>query len=208
MKLGIETLRRALGYAGIAALVVTSLSTILLAIALLLKAREPRPVVLVPGLDAPRVVHPGQVPDTLARDFAIDFATHFENFSPATVEAAGRFLKGRVAPSIFQQFSAVLDKRSRLVHETGMVSQFLIPDPAKAVVTREEGALAVAFPAVKRVYVGDKLSQEGKLTYRVLLTTQEPTRDNPTGIYVLGQSAKADRAKDGGKEAEADGRAR
>ncbi len=204
MKLGIEPLRRALGYAGIAALVVTSLSTILLAIALLLKAREPRPVVLVPGLDAPRVVHPGQVPDTLARDFAIDFATHFENFSPATVEAAGRFLKGRVAPSIFQQFSAVLDKRSRLVHETGMVSQFLIPDSGKAIVSREEGALAVVFPAVKRVYVGDKLSQEGKLSYRVLLTTQEPTRDNPTGIYVLGQSAKADRAKEG----EADGRAR
>lgn len=204
MKLGIETLRRALGYAGIAALVVTSLSTIVLAIALLQKAKEPRPVVLVPGLDAPRVVHPGQVPDTLARDFAIDFATHFENFSPATVEAAGRFLKGRVSPSIFQQFAAVLDKRARLVHETGMVSQFLIPDPGQAIVRREEGALAVAFPAVKRVYVGDKLSQEGKLTYRVLLTTQEPTRDNPTGIYVLGQSAKSERAKEG----EADGRAR
>jgi len=204
VKLGIETLRRALGYAGIAALVVTSLSTIVLAIALLQKAKEPRPVVLVPGLDAPRVVHPGQVPDTLARDFAIDFATHFENFSPATVEAAGRFLKGRVSPSIFQQFAAVLDKRARLVHETGMVSQFLIPDPGQAIVRREEGALAVAFPAVKRVYVGDKLSQEGKLTYRVLLTTQEPTRDNPTGIYVLGQSAKSERAKEG----EADGRAR
>jgi hypothetical protein len=204
VKLGLESLRRALGYAGIAALVVTSLSTILLAIALLMKAREPRPVVLVPGLDAPRVVHPGQVPDALARDFAIDFATHFENFSPATVEAASRFLKGRVAPTMFQQFSAVLEKRARLVHETGMVSQFLIPDPAKALVTREEGTLAVAFPALKRVYVGDKLSQEGKLAYRVLLSTQEPTRDNPTGIYVLGQSAKAERAKEG----EADGRAR
>ncbi len=208
MKLGIESLRRALGYAGIAALAVTSLSTVLLAVALLLKAREPRSVVLVPGLDAPRVVHPGQVPDTLARDFAIDFATHFENFSPATVEGASRFLKGRVAPSIFQQFSGVLEKRSRLVHETGMVSQFLIPDPGQAVVSREEGTLAVGFPAVKRVYVGDKLSQEGKLSYRVLLTTREPTRDNPTGIYVLGQSAKADRAKEAGKEGEADGRER
>lgn len=204
MKLGIESLRRALGYAGIAALFVTSLSTILLAVALFMKVREPRPVVLVPGLDAPRVVHPGQVPDTLARDFAIDFATHFENFSPATVEAAAKFLKGRVAPTLFQQFSAVLEKRSRLIHETGMVSQFLIPDPAKAIVGREEGTVTVSFPAIKRVYIGDKLSQEGKLSYRVVLTTQEPTRENPTGIYVLGQSAKSDRPKEG----EADGRAR
>lgn len=204
MKLGIESLRRALGYAGIAALVVTSLSTIFLAVALFMKAKEPRPVVLVPGLDAPRVVHPGQVPDTLARDFAIDFATHFENFSPATVEGTAKFLKGRVAPTLFQQFSAVLEKRTRLVHETGMVSQFLIPDRGKAVVGREEGAVTVSFPAIKRVYVGDKLSQEGKLAYRVVLTTQEPTRENPTGIYVLGQSAKSDRPKEG----EADGRDR
>jgi hypothetical protein len=85
-----------------------------------------------------------------------------------------------------------------------MVSQFLIPDPGNAVVSREEGAVAVAFPAIKRVYVGDKLSQEGKLSYRVLLATQEPTRENPTGIYVLGQSAKADRPKEG----EPDGRSR
>lgn len=200
MKLGIDALRRALGLSGIVALAVTSTSTVLLAVALFVKAREQKPVVLVPGLDAPRVVTPGQVPDTLARDFAIDFATHFEQFSPANVEAAGRFLKGRVAPPIFQQFSAVLEKRARLVQETGMVSQFLVLDREKAAVTREDGVVAVAFPALKRVYIGDKLSQEGKLTYRVLLTTQEPSRDNPTGIYVLGQSAKAERAKEGGAD--------
>lgn len=197
MKLGIESLRRALGYGGIAALVVTGASTVLLAVALLLKSREPRTVVLVPGLDAPKVVSPGQVPDTLARDFAIDFAVMFENYSPATVEGAGRFLKGRVAPTIFQQFSQVLDKRARLVAETGMVSQLLIPDPAKAVVSREGETVQVAFPAVKRVYVGDKLSQEGRLAYRVILTALVPTRENPTGIYVLGQSAKTEKSKEG-----------
>jgi len=198
MKLGIDSLRRALGCGGVAALVVTGASTVLLAAALLLKAREPRSVVLVPGLDAPRVVSPGRVPDALARDFAVDFAVTFENYSPATVEGAGRFLKGRVAPTIFQQFSQVLGKRAKLVSETGMVSQLLVPDPGKAVVKREDGNVQVTFPALRRVYVGDKLSQEGRLSYRVVLTALAPTRENPTGLYVLGQSARTERGEGGG----------
>ena len=118
MRIGLGALERLLGYAGIAALAVTSVSTIALAAALFLKVREPRPVVLVPGLDRPRAVLPGRVPDTLARDFAIDFAIAFENYSPATVEGGAKFLKTRIAPPTFQQFSQVLDKRMKLVSET------------------------------------------------------------------------------------------
>jgi hypothetical protein len=195
VKIGIESLRRLLGYGGLVALAVTSLSTIGLAAALFLKARESRPVVLVPGLDRPRVVLPGRVPDTLARDFAVDFAVAFENYSPATVEGGSKFLKSRIAPPTFQQFSQVLDKRMKLVSETGMVSQLLVPDRAGAQVNRKGDELEVIFPAVRRVYVGDRLSQEGRVAYRLVLVPQEPTRENPTGLFVLGQSAKVELQK-------------
>ena len=72
------------------------------------------------------------------------------------------------------------------------MSQLLVPDPALAVVKRDGETLSVSFPAEKRVYVGDKLSQQGRLTYRISLIAQVPTRENPTGIYVLGQSAKSE----------------
>jgi hypothetical protein len=195
VKIGIDPLRRLLGYGGLVALGVTSLSTIGLAAALYLKAREPRAVLLVPGLDRPRAVLPGRVPDTLARDFAIDFAVAFENYSPATVEAGAKFLKGRIAPPTFQQFSQVLDKRQKLVSETGMVSQLLVPDRARAEVRREGEQMEVIFAAVRRVYVGDHLSQEARLAYRLVLVPQEPTRENPTGLYVLGQSTKVENPK-------------
>jgi hypothetical protein len=201
VKLGIDTIRKFLGWSGIVTLSVTSLSTILLAVGLFLKVREPRPVVLVPGLDRPRVVLPGQVPDTLARDFAVDFAVAFENYSPATVEGGTKFLKGRIAPPTFQQFSQVLDKRMKLVSETGMVSQLLVPDRASAQIKREGEQMEVIFPAVRRVYVGDRLSQEGRVAYRIVLVPQEPTRENPTGLYVLGQSAKVENAKGAGDAA-------
>jgi hypothetical protein len=201
VKIGIDTLRRLLGYGGVAALGVTSASTLFLAVALFIKAREPRPVVLVPGLDRPRAVLPGRVPDTLARDFAVDFAIAFENYSPATVDGGSRFLKSRIAPPTFQQFSHLLDKRTKLVGETGMVSQLLVPDRATAQVRREGDQLEVIFPALRRVYVGDRLSQEARVAYRLVLVPQEPTRENPTGLFVLGQSAKAEQQKGAGDAA-------
>ena len=200
MKIGIDALRRLLGYGGVVALGVTTVTTLVLAAALFMKAREPRPVVLVPGLDRPRAVLPGLVPDTLARDFAVDFAIAFENYSPATVEGGTKFLKSRIAPPTFQQFSQVLDKRMKLVSETGMVSQLLVPDRAGALVKREGEKLEVIFPAVRRVYVGDRLSQEGRIAYRLVLVPQEPTRENPTGLFVLGQSAKVESQKGAGDE--------
>jgi hypothetical protein len=195
MKIGIDALRRLLGYGGVVALGVTTATTLALAVLLIIKAREPRPVVLVPGLDRPRAVLPGRVPDALARDFAVDFAVAFENYSPATVEGGAKFLKSRIAPPTFQQFSQVLDKRMKLVGETGMVSQLLVPDRASAQVKREGEQLEVVFPAVRRVYVGDRLSQEGRVAYRLVLVPQEPTRENPTGLFVLGQSAKVEEKK-------------
>ena len=198
MKIGVDALRRLLGYGGVAALVVTSATTVALAAAIFVKAREPRAVLLVPGLDRPRAVLPGRVPDTLARDFAVDFAIAFENYSPATVEGGTKFLKGRIAPPTFQQFSQVLDKRMKLVSETGMVSQLLVPDRAAAAVKREGEQIEVILPAVRRVYVGDRLSQEARVAYRLVLVAQEPTRDNPTGLFVLGQSAKVEPQKGAG----------
>jgi len=195
VKIGIDPLRRLLGYGGLVALGVTSLSTIGLAAALYLKVREPRAVLLVPGLDRPRAVLPGRVPDTLARDFAIDFAVAFENYSPATVEGGAKFLRSRIAPPTFQQFSQVLDKRMKLVAETGMVSQLLVPDRAGAQIWRQGDEMEVIFPAVRRVYVGDRLSQDLRVAYRLVLVPEEPTRENPTGLFVLGQSAKVEPEK-------------
>jgi len=195
MKLGLDALQRWIGIGGQVALGATVVSTVVLAIALFQKVTEPRPVVLVPGLDRPRVVLPGRVPDALARDFAIDFAISFENYSPATLEGGLRFLKSRIAPPTFQQFSQVLDKRMKLVGETGMVSQLLVPDRAESQVRREGEQLEVTFPALRRVYVGDRLSQEARVAYRLVLVPQEPTRENPTGLYVLGQSAKVEKVE-------------
>ena len=56
MTISLETKGMIFSTGGVVALAATSIATVALAIALLMKTREPRPVVLVPGLDRPRVV--------------------------------------------------------------------------------------------------------------------------------------------------------
>src|SRR5579883_105032 len=67
-------------YAG--AVLFLGLASVGLSAALWVKAAEKPAVLLVPGMDAPRVVEPGLVPDALARDFAQDFLVQFENYAP------------------------------------------------------------------------------------------------------------------------------
>ena len=141
------------------------------------------------------------MPDALARDFAADFVVQFESYSPSTIEAGSLWTRTRVAPGVESQFTALLENRKKLVRESGMVSQILLLDPGRTEVTREEGKLEVVLRALRRVYVADKLAQEARLSYRVALEVGQPTRDNPTGLLVLGVSARLEGKEKGGDDA-------
>jgi hypothetical protein len=179
-----------------AAVLFLGLSSVGLAVALCLKAAEKRPVLLVPGNDAPRVVEPGLVPDALARDFAQDYLVQFENYAPATIEACSAFTKTRVAPSMLGEFGKLLENRRKLVVESGMVSQLLIEDPGRVEVVREGARLEAVVRGLRKIYVADRLAQEARLVYRVALEAGQPTRENPTGLLVTGQSVRIE--KEGG----------
>ena len=152
---------------------------------------EPRTVQLL-GTGSPRVVEVGRVPDTLARDFAVDFLVSFETYSPETVEASALFTRSRVAPGVVSDFTKLLDNRKDLVRESGMVSHILIEDRAKSRVFRsDEGStIEVVVAAHRRIYIAGRLTESARLVYRVGLESGEPTRDNPTGLFVTGQSVR------------------
>ncbi len=196
----IDLPRTPVGIAYVAAVVGLSLTSAGLAAALWAKVARPPRAVIVQGADGPRVVERGRVPDALARDFATDYLVSFETYSPATIEACSAFVRTRVAPSMLQEFTLLLENRKKLVRESGMVSQILLEDPARTNVTREEDRIEVVVGAVRRVYVADRLAQEARLLYRIALTPAQPTRDNPTGLLVVGQSVKfqpGEKDKDG-----------
>ena len=152
---------------------------------------EPRAVQL-PGTGSPRVVDVGLVPDTLARDFAVDFLVSFETYSPETVEASAAFTRSRVAPRVVKDFARLLENRKDLVRESGMVSHILIEGRSKSQVIRsDEGpTIEVIVSAHRKIYIAGRLTESARLIYRVGLESAEPTRDNPTGLFITGQSVR------------------
>ena len=157
---------------------------------------EPRAVQL-PGTGSPRVVDVGKVPDTLARDFAVDYLVSFETYSPDTIKASALFTRSRVAPRMVSNFAKVLEDRRDLVRESGMISHILIEDRTKSRVIRsDEGpTIEVVVAAYRKIYIAGRVTESARLVYRVGLESGEPTRDNPTGLFVTGLSVRVIPAK-------------
>jgi hypothetical protein len=152
-----------------------------LAVGLVLAALAPRPVVVVPAARAEAELLPGAVPEAAAREFALRYVLHFDNFTPATIEASTETLRRMVAGRSWSGAAEALEKRRKLVVEGRMSSQSI---PLVAAV---EG-LTVRVDAVRRTFIADKLSREARVRYVVVLERQPPTDPNPFGLAVVSQS--------------------
>jgi hypothetical protein len=60
---------------------------VLLAAALTVSALRPRPVVVLPSAKTSAELLPGAVPEETAREFALRYVLHFDNFTPSTLDA-------------------------------------------------------------------------------------------------------------------------
>jgi len=152
----------------------------LLAAGLVASALAPRRILVVPSARAEASLWPGEVPDAAAREFALRYVLHFDNYTPATLEAATESLKRMLSPRTWTAASEALDRRRLVALEGRMGSQVL---PLE---TRIDG-LRVTVQALRRIYVSDRLSRETRVRYVVELEKQPPTDPNPFGLAVVSQ---------------------
>ena len=155
-------------------------ANVILAAGLVASALRPRPLLVVPAARAEVELLPGAVPESTAREFALRYVLHFDNFTPATIEASTDFLKRMIAPRSWAGASESLEKRRQLAVEGRMSSQ-CIP-----LSVRVEG-LRVRVEALRRTFLSDKLSRESKVMYEVTLEKQPATEPNPFGLGVVAQ---------------------
>lgn len=153
---------------------------VLLAAGLAASALRPRPVVVLPSARAGTELLPGTVPEETAREFALRYVLHFDNFTPSTLEATQQVLQKMIGARAWSDATQALDKRRQVVQEGRMSSQ-VIPISARA-----EG-LTVTIDAVRRTFISDRLSREVKVRYQVVLERQPPTDPNPFGLGVVTQ---------------------
>src|SRR5262245_23253591 len=153
---------------------------VLLAAGLTVSALRPRPVVVLPSARAGAELLPGAVPEETAREFALRYVLHFDNFTPSTLDATHQVLQRMIGPRSWSGATQALDKRRQVVQEGRMSSQ-VIP-----VATRADG-MTVTVDAVRRTFISDRLSREAKVQYVVTLERQPPTAPNPFGLGVVTQ---------------------
>jgi hypothetical protein len=153
---------------------------VLLAAALTVSALRPRPVVVLPSAKTSAELLPGAVPEETAREFALRYVLHFDNFTPSTLDATHLVLQRMIGARSWSGAVQALDKRRQVVQEGRMSSQ-VIPLSARA-----EG-LTVTVDAVRRTFISDRLSREARVRYEVTLERQPPTVPNPFGLGVVTQ---------------------
>jgi TraE protein len=153
---------------------------ILLAAGLAAVALRPRPVLVLPSARAGAELLPGAVPEEAAREFALRYVLHFDNFTPSTLDATHQVLQRMIGARSWSGATQALDKRRQVVQEGRMSSQ-VIPLSVRA-----EG-MKVTVDAVRRTFISDRLSREAKVRYEVTLERQPPTDPNPFGLGVVNQ---------------------
>lgn len=153
---------------------------LLLAAGLATAALSPRRAVLVPSARGEARLFPHGVPEAAAREFALRYVLHFDNFTPATVEASTESLKRMVSARSWTQAAEGLDRRKQVAIEGRMASQ-VVPLSARV------DGLRVEVEALRRTFIADKLSREARVTYRLLLERQPATDPNPWGLGLVGQ---------------------
>jgi hypothetical protein len=154
-----------------------------LAIGLAASALRPRPIRVVPSARAEQELLPGAVPEAAAREFALRYVLHFDNFTPATIEEAEGVLKHMVSARTWASAVEALEKRRRMVIE-GRMSCQVVPRAA-----RVDGG-RVTVEALRRTFLADKLSREAKVRYEVTVERQPPTEHNPFGLAVVSQEIR------------------
>ena len=178
MRCGTDRLLRPAVMAGVLLAANAVLSLGLAAVAL-----RPRSVVVLPSAKSEASLLPGAVPEETAREFALRYVLHFDNFTPSTLEGCQQVLRRMIAARSWAGATEALEKRRKVAVEGRMSSQVI---PLETTVK----GLTVTVEAVRRTFISDRLSREAKVRYVVTLEPQPSTEPNPFGLGVVSQEIR------------------
>lgn len=160
--------------------------------------RSPR-MVLVPGVQDREVRLAGEIPDSAVRNFGIHYLYHFEDYSPATVEARSNYVLAFIAPENQEKAWKDLSDRATYVIRAKEASQILLPLPSECEVERlPEGILRFTARATRIIYVAGEAKSEEKIRYLLELRPVLPSVENPYGFQVLLQKIRSEEKKERG----------
>jgi hypothetical protein len=160
-------------------------------------ALRPHPFVVTPMVKDAQLAAPGEVPPDAVRRFVLHYLYYLDDYTAHTLKDRSNYVLRYISPTFAEKAAKDLTDRLRYVERAREATQLVTPPPALVQVIRTgEGSYRASLLAVKRIYIGDRLTQEGTLRYTVDVRSVLPSDADPYGFLVTGQGVEAVAAKE------------
>lgn len=164
------------------AMLLFSITTVVLAVSLWMVATAPKPVIVVPGATREGMFRPGEIPASALRDFARAYALDLAHFTPAVVKDHLDRARRRAAPKLQSIIEAQQDEVVAHVQAHAISQNFT---PSRVEVTKEgEGRWKATVVGLLVQYVGSSEMKRGPYRVELDMSRTEPTEENPWGVWI------------------------
>jgi hypothetical protein len=168
-----------------------------LSVTLAVLAFRPHPFILTPTVKESQVVVPGEAPPDAVRRFALHYLYYLDDYTASTLKDRSNYVLRYISPAYAERAAKDLTDRLRYAERAREAAQLVTPPPSEVeVVSSGRGTYRATVQAVKRIYIGDRLTQETTIRYLLELASVLPTSADPFGFVVTGQSVEAVNSKE------------
>lgn len=168
-----------------------------LSAALAVYAAMPHPLLVTPMVKDAQLVVPGQVPPDAVRRFALHYLYFLDDYTAHTIKDRSNYILRFISPAFAEKAAKDLTDRLRYAERAREAAQLVTPPPAEIEITRTGvGTYRATVPAVKRIYIADRLTQESHVRYTLDVRSVLPTEADPYGFVVVGQSVESAPSKE------------
>jgi hypothetical protein len=161
--------------------VILSLMCIFLTGVLGYMATRPKPIYVIPTMEA-GIVYPKGLPDSAVSAFAASWILDWTNFTPVTVNDAYKRAQRLMSPGLLSKTMVRLNKDLEEVKNNNISSLFSLDQDPK--VQREGSRYEASISGQKVMYVGKENITTEKMMYRIFLKKINPTDTNPQGLII------------------------
>lgn len=169
-----------------------------LGVTLAVYAALPHPLLVTPMVKDSQLAVPGQIPPDAVRRFAVHYLYFLDDYTSHTIKDRSNYVLRFISPSFAERAAKDLTDRLRYAERAREAAQLVTPPPSQIEISRTgEVTYRAIVPAVKRIYIADRLTQESHVRYTLDLKAVLPTEADPYGFVVVGQSVEAVVPKEG-----------
>jgi hypothetical protein len=142
---------------------------------------RPAPIYYIPASVGPGLLAPGEVPDTLARDFAQQLVLLLGNVTPATAAEAHDAVAKYLHPQLLLMFQTQMAREREHLTTDAISTQLAV---RSATVTTPGHPGSVTVTALRRIYVGKTPIRDEEVQATLTLLPVAPSPLNPYGLVV------------------------